>query len=86
MRTIGSTQYWMSIRGNALTQVKIGIIISERNGCSPGFRTSPHVVQPGSCTWGGEWSLISDGLAEHMLPAQIAEAQKLAQEWKPKGK
>jgi hypothetical protein len=25
-----------------------------------------------------------DALAEHMTPAQIAEAQKLAREWKPK--
>ncbi len=27
-----------------------------------------------------------DILAEKMTPAQIAEAQKLAREWKPKGK
>jgi uncharacterized protein len=27
---------------------------------------------------------LRDGLAEHMTPAQIAEAQRLAREWKPK--
>jgi len=29
---------------------------------------------------------LRDGLAKQMTPAQIAEAQKLAREWKPKGK
>ncbi len=29
---------------------------------------------------------LRDSLAEQMTPAQIAEAQKLAREWKPKGK
>jgi len=31
----------------------------------------------------GKWR---DSLAKLMTPAQIAEAQKLAREWKPKGK
>ena len=31
-------------------------------------------------------SLLRDSLANQMTEAQIAEAQKLAQEWKPKGK
>ncbi len=29
---------------------------------------------------------LRDSLAEKMTPAQVAEAQKLAREWKPKGK
>ncbi|MEO5864495.1 MAG: SEL1-like repeat protein, partial [Nitrospiraceae bacterium] len=29
---------------------------------------------------------LRDLLANQMTPAQIAEAEKLAQEWKPKGK
>ena len=29
---------------------------------------------------------VRDILAEKMTPAQVAEAQKLAREWKPKGK
>jgi len=29
---------------------------------------------------------IRDRLAEKMTPVQIAEAQRLAREWKPKGK
>jgi len=29
---------------------------------------------------------VRDDLAEKMTPAQIAEAQRLAREWKPKGK
>ncbi len=31
----------------------------------------------------GKWR---DSLAKQMTPEQIAEAQKLAREWKPKGK
>ena len=31
-------------------------------------------------------SQLRDLLANQMTPAQIAEAQKLAREWKPKGK
>jgi TPR repeat protein len=31
-------------------------------------------------------TLLRDSLANQMTPAQIAEAQKLAQEWKPKKK
>jgi hypothetical protein len=30
--------------------------------------------------------ILRESLVEKMTPAQIAEAQKLAQEWKPKGK
>src|SRR6185295_5336999 len=32
-----------------------------------------------------EGTTLRDDLAKRMTPAQIAEAQKLAQEWKPKG-
>ena len=36
---------------------------------------------------GEKYARVSlDGLAKQMTPAQIAEAQKLAREWKLKGK
>ena len=35
---------------------------------------------------GNKGAELRDGLAKRMTPAQIAEAQKLAREWKPIGK
>ena len=36
---------------------------------------------------GDEYGIkVRDLLEEHMTPAQLAEAQRLAREWKPKGK
>ncbi len=35
---------------------------------------------------GGDYAKVRDQVAKLMTPAQIAEAQRLAREWKPRGR
>ena len=44
------------------------------------------VLQPRNREWREAGIRLRDALAKKMDPDQIADAQKLAQEWKPKGK
>jgi TPR repeat protein len=73
-------------QGEALAQTKIAIMYDD------GLGVPKNIVQAykwySLATTNGDKPApqIRDLLAKQMTPAQIAEAQKLAQEWKPKGK
>ncbi|HWI68206.1 MAG TPA: tetratricopeptide repeat protein [Nitrospiraceae bacterium] len=73
-------------QGEALAQTKIAIMYDEGQGV-PQDIVQAYKWYSLAATNGDKPSAeLRDASAKQMTPAQIAEAQKLAQEWKPKGK
>src|SRR5580765_6299306 len=73
-------------QGEALAQTKIGIMYDEGQGV-PHDVVQAHKWYSLAATNGDKPAAeLRDALAKQMTPAQIAEAQKLAREWKPKQK
>lgn len=73
-------------QGHPLAQTKLGIMYEDGDGV-PQDRVQAHMWFSLAAVQGSELagaSLIE--LTKQMTPAQIAEAQRLAREWKPKGK
>ncbi|MDZ4853763.1 MAG: tetratricopeptide repeat protein [Nitrospirota bacterium] len=73
-------------QGEALAQTKIAIMYDEGQGVSKNFVQAYKWYSLAATNGDKPAPQLRDLLANHMTPAQIAEAQKLAQEWKPKGK
>ena len=73
-------------QGEALAQTKIGIMYDDGQGV-PHDLVQAHKWYNLAATNGDKPAAeLRDALAKQMTPAQIAEAQQLAREWKPKGK
>jgi uncharacterized protein len=73
-------------QGEAVAQTKIGIMYDEGQGV-PHDVVQAHKWYSLAATNGDKPAAeLRDALAKQMTPAQIAEAQQLAREWKPKGK
>ncbi len=73
-------------QGDAWAQVKLGLVYEEGQGVTQDY-VQAHMWYNLSAAKGNYIAREAhDILAEQMTPAQVAEAQKLAREWKPKGK
>ena len=71
-------------QGEAVAQTKIGIMYDDGQGVPHDF-VQAHKWYSLAATNGDKPAAeLRDALAKQMTPAQIAEAQQLAREWKPK--
>ena len=73
-------------QGEAVAQTKIAIMYDEGQGVSQDLVQAYKWYSLAATNGDKPAAELRDALAKQMTPAQIAEAQKLAQEWKPKGK
>ena len=73
-------------QGEALAQTKMAVMYDEGQGVPKSIVQAYKWYSLAATNGDKPASLLRDSLANQMTPAQIAEAQKLAQEWKPKGK
>jgi TPR repeat protein len=73
-------------QGEAIAQTKIAIMYEDAQGV-PHDRVEAYKWYSLAITSGDKpATLLRNLITDKMTPAQIAKAQKLAQEWKPKGK
>ena len=73
-------------QGDSYAQHNLGVLYANGQGVLQDFVQAHmwyNLAAANGDTFGGE---LRDALALQMTPAQIAEAQKLAWEWKPKDK
>jgi TPR repeat protein len=73
-------------QGEALAQTKIGIMYDDGQGVPQDIVQAYKWYSLAATNGDKPAPQLRDSIANQMTPAQIAEAQKLAQEWKPKGK
>ena len=73
-------------QGEALAQTKIAIMYDEGQGVPKNFVQAYKGYSLAATNGDKPAPQLRDLLANQMTPVQIAEAQRLAQEWKPKGK
>ena len=73
-------------QGEALAQTKIGIMYDDGQGVPHDFVQAHKWYNLAATNGDKPAAELRDALAKQMTPAQIAEAQKLAQEWKLKKK
>ena len=73
-------------QGEALAQTKIAIMYEEGQGVPKDIVQAYKWYSLAITSGDKPATLLRNSLADHMTQAQIAEAKKLAQEWKPKGK
>jgi len=73
-------------QGNTNAQYNLGIMYDNGRGVTQDY-VQAHMWFNLAAAKGGAFHMaMRDLLAKQMTPAQIAEAQMLAREWKPKGK
>jgi len=73
-------------QGNADAQFILGLIYGDGVGVTQDY-VQAHLWNSLAAAQGQKDAVkFRDSLAKQMTPAQIAEAQKLAREWKPIGK
>ena len=73
-------------QGNGWAQIKLGALYERGNGVPQDFVQAYMWYTLGEANGGKKAAEFRDALAKQMTPAQIAEAQKLAREWKPRDK
>ena len=73
-------------QGEAVAQTKIAIMYDEGQGVSQDMVQAHKWYILAAANGDKPAAQLRDAIANQMTPAQIAEAQKLAREWKPKGK
>jgi TPR repeat protein len=73
-------------QGEALAQTKIGIMYDDGQGVPQDIVQAYKWYSLAATNGDKPAPQLRDSIANQMTPAQIAEAQKLAREWKPKGK
>jgi TPR repeat protein len=73
-------------QGNDLAQRRLGQMHERGEGVQQDYIKAYMWYSIGSANGGEAGARLRDALAKKMDPEQIAEAQKLAREWKPKGK
>ena len=81
--------FWFNraaVQGDVLAFTKLGWMYAQGRGMLQDF-VQAHMWYNLSAAQGDQRAIEArDALAKQMTPTQIAEAQKLAREWKPKGK
>ena len=80
--------FWFSQaaeRGHALAFAKLGWMSAQGRGVLQDFIQAHKWYNLAAANGHKKAAEYRDALAEQMTPAQIAEAQRLAREWKPKG-
>ena len=81
--------YWYRLsanQGNDLAQRKLGLLYERGDGVQQDYVQAYMWYSLGAANGAQRGAALRDALAKQMTPDQIAEAQKLAREWKPKGK
>jgi TPR repeat protein len=81
--------FWLSPaaeQGHALAFAKLGWMYAQGRGVLQDFVQAHKWYNLAAANGHGKAAEYRDALAKQMTPAQIAEAQQLAREWKPKGK
>ena len=73
-------------QGEAVAQTKIAIMYEEGQGVSQDMVQAHKWYILATMNGDKPAAQLRDAIANQMTPAQIAEAQELAREWKPKGK
>ncbi|MEK7764447.1 MAG: tetratricopeptide repeat protein, partial [Nitrospirota bacterium] len=73
-------------QGEALAQTKIAIMYDDGQGVRRNIVQAYKWYSLAATNGDKPATLLLKSIADKMTPAQIAEAQKLAREWKPKGK
>jgi TPR repeat protein len=73
-------------QGEALAQTKIAIMYDEGQGVPKNIVQAYKWYSLGATNGDKPAIELRNAIASQMTPAQIAEAQKLTQQWKPKGK
>ena len=73
-------------QGEALAQTKMAIMYDEGQGVPKNFVQAYKWYSLAATNGDKPAPQLRDLIANQMTPAQIAEAQRLAREWKPKGK
>ena len=73
-------------QGEALAQTKIAIMYDEGQGVPQNIVQAYKWYSLAATNGDKPANELRNTITNQMTPAQIAEAQKLAQEWKPKGK
>jgi hypothetical protein len=81
--------YWFRLsanQGNDLAQRKLGLMYERGDGVQQDFVLAYMWYSLGAAKGGEAGTRLRDAIAKRMDPDQIAEAQRLAREWKPRGK
>ena len=81
--------YWYRLsakQGNELAQRQLGLMFERGDGVPQDHVQAYMWYTLGAANGAKRGAALRDALAKRMTPDQIAEAQQLAQEWKPKGK
>jgi uncharacterized protein len=81
--------YWYRLsakQGNDLAQRRLGLMYERGDGVERDIVQAYMWYILGTTGGADRGAARKDALAKQMTPEQIAEAQKLAEEWKPKGK
>ncbi len=73
-------------QGNAKAQSNLGLMYDNGQGVTQDYVQAHMWLNLAAAQGQKEAEKFRGSLAKMMTPAQIAEAQKLAREWKPKGK
>lgn len=81
--------YWYRLsakQGNALAQRRLGFMYERGDGVEKDYVQAYMWYILGTTGGADRGFARRDALAKQMTPEQIAEAEKLAKEWRPKGK
>lgn len=81
--------YWYRLsakQGNELAQRQLGLMFERGDGVPQDYVQAYMWYTLGAANGAKRGAALRDALAKRMTPDQIAEAQQLAREWKPKGK
>ena len=81
--------YWLRLsanQGNDLAQRKLGLMYERGDGVPQDYVRAYMWYILGAANGAKPRAVLRNALAKRMTPDQIDEAQKLAREWKPKGK
>ncbi len=73
-------------QGEALAQMKLGLMYNDGLGVTQDYVQAHMWYNLAAAQGDKDTRKFLDWIAEKMTPTQIAEAQRLAREWKPKGK
>ena len=71
-------------QGNAIAQGMLGLCYANGQGVAQNYVQAHMWYNLAAAAGNEEARKGRDGVAAHMAPAQMAEAQRLASQWKPK--
>ncbi len=73
-------------QGNSLAQTRLGLLYERGDGVTKDYVQAYMWYKLGAANGGNTGAMMRDELAIKMTSDQLAEAKKLAREWKPNGK